>query len=233
MNDAERQTADPDAAQDAPAADTRDAVADDPAVGDPRVDDVAVDEPVDEPEQPTPPAADDPDEAGDRVLDLVEAAEADPRSKAELLAELMEAEARRDEYLDDVRRARAEFENFRKRVMREGATQREHGKAAVVESLLEVLDDVDRTRSAAEASDDQGLARGVELMAGKLVQALQDNGLSRIDATGVPFDPALHEAVQQQEAEEPTGEPTVSQVLRPGYRFGDRVLRAAMVVVEQ
>lgn len=233
MNDAERQTANPDAAQVPPAAAPGDAVADDQAVGDPRVDDGAVDDPVDEPEQPAPPVADGPDEAGDTVLDLAEAAEADPRSKAELLAELMEAEARRDEYLDDVRRARAEFENFRKRVMREGVTQREHGKAAVVESLLEVLDDVDRTLTAARTSDDQGLARGVELMADKLLQALQSCGLGRIDETGVPFDPGLHEAVQQQEAAEPVDEPTVAQVLRPGYRFGDRVLRAAMVAVEQ
>ena len=177
-----------------------------------------------------------PQDSGDtaaEVLDLAAAADADPRSKAELLAELMEAEARRDEYLDDVRRARAEFENFRKRVMREGVTQRDLGKATVLEALLEVLDDVDRTLAAAEASDDQPLARGVELMAGKLVQALQGVGLHRIAATGIPFDPGQHEAVQQHEAQEPTGEPTVTQVLRPGYRLGDRVLRAAMVVVEQ
>lgn len=222
MKDAERhEAAEPEAAEDAPAtggpasSTSESEAAADPGSGDAETGDNG--EPIDAPEE----------------FDLAEAAEADPRSKAELLAELMEAEARRDEYLDDVRRARAEFENFRKRVMREGATQREHGKAAVVESLLEVLDDVDRTRTAAEASDDHGLARGVELMAGKLVQALQDIGLRRIDATGVPFDPALHEAVQQHEAEEPTGEPTVTQMLRPGYQFGDRVLRAAMVVVEQ
>jgi molecular chaperone GrpE len=162
-------------------------------------------------------------------------AEDDPRSRDELLAELMEAESRRDEYLDDLRRARAEFENFRRRTMKEGATQRDLGKAEVLTGMLEVLDDLDRTLEAADSSQDANLAKGIGLVAGKLVQALQAQGLERIDATGVPFDPNLHEAVQQVEAEAEGagGEPVVAQVLRPGYRAGDRVLRAAMVVVEQ
>lgn len=157
----------------------------------------------------------------------------DPRSRAELLAELNEAESRRDEYLEDVRRARAEFENFRKRMMREGSSQRAAGKADLIARLLEVLDDFDRTVAAAEASEDAGLRKGVELVHGKLVGVLRDAGLARIDEPGVAFDPTMHEAVQQITAGEPGGDPTVHQVLRPGYRVGDRVLRAAMVVVEQ
>jgi molecular chaperone GrpE len=162
-----------------------------------------------------------------------EVREPDPRSQAELLAELFEAESRRDEYLDDLRRARAEFENFRKRTMREGGTQREAGKAEVAASLLEVLDDLDRTLEAAEASSDETLAKGVTLVADKLVRSLRAQGLEQVAGTGEPFDPNVHEAVQQRPADEPRDEPVVAEVLRPGYRIGERVLRAAMVVVEQ
>jgi molecular chaperone GrpE len=166
-------------------------------------------------------------------MDLAELADTDPRDRAELLGELLTAEEKRDEYLDDLRRSHADFENYRRRVMRESAAQREHGKADVTEALLEVLDDLDRTLQAAEGSSDPSLAKGVELVAGKLVGALQGIGLQRLDGDGVPFDPNQHEAVQQQPAEEPRDEPVVAQVLRPGYKLGDRVLRAAMVVVEQ
>jgi molecular chaperone GrpE len=162
-----------------------------------------------------------------------EVSDPDPRSHEELLAELGEAESRRDEYLDDLRRARAEFENFRRRTLREGGSQREAGKADVATGLLEVLDDLDRTLEAAEASPDESLAKGVSLVADKLVRSLQAVGLEQVARTGVAFDPNVHEAVQQRPAEEPREEPVVAEVLRPGYRLGDRVLRPAMVVVEQ
>ena len=162
----------------------------------------------------------------------IDAAE-DPRTREELLAELVEAESRRDEYLEDVRRARAELDNFRKRTMREGAQQRELARAEVVGRLLEVLDDLDRMLAAARESSDPALAKGVTLVADKLVEQLAGLGLVRIDALGVPFDPTRHEAVQQQPADAPTDHPVVVQVLRPGYQLGDRVIRAAMVVVAQ
>ena len=170
--------------------------------------------------------------AGDE-LDWQAVADADPRSKGELLGALAEATRERDEFLDDLRRSHADFENYRKRVMRESASQLQAGKAAVMTSLLDVLDDLDRTLAAAQESTDTGLAKGVELVASKLVAALRNDGLERIDTDGVPFDPSEHEAVQQREAEQPDDAPVVAEVLRPGYRMGDRVLRAAMVVVEQ
>lgn len=177
------------------------------------------------------PAPDEP--SSDPIAEWTELAERDPRSPAEMLAELTEAEARRDEYLEDVRRARAEFENYRKRVMREGSAQRTAGVTEVVTRLLDVLDDFDRTLDAAEHSDDEALRKGVELVYGKLIGALQGLGLRRIDGAGAPFDPTVHEAVQQVPAEGETDEPTVHQVLRPGYQLEDRVVRAAMVVVAQ
>ena len=160
-------------------------------------------------------------------------AEADPRSPGELLAELTEAEARRDEYLDDVRRARAEFENYRKRMLREASQMRASGTAELAGKLLDVLDDFDRTLDAAQNSPDDGLKKGVELVYGKLVEVLRAAGLSRIDEAGVPFDPERHEAVQQVAADEPVDEPVVDEVLRPGYEMTGRVIRAAMVAVRQ
>jgi molecular chaperone GrpE len=173
-----------------------------------------------------------PDEAAEPHLDLEALADAEPRSKAELLAELLTAEAKRDEYLDDLRRSHADFENYRRRVVRDGAVQRAAGKADVAGALLEVLDDLDRTVTAAEGSPDADLATGIRLVTTKLVDALRQQGLERIDATEVAFDPAVHEAVQQQPGEGIDGGPKVATVLRPGYRLGDRVLRAAMVLVE-
>jgi molecular chaperone GrpE len=174
-----------------------------------------------------------PSEGGDGEPDWAARAEEDPRSAGELLAELTEAEARRDEYLEDVRRARAEFENYRKRVMREGTAQREQGRADVVSRLLDVLDDFDRTLAAAEGGADGSFVKGVSLVHDKLVGTLRELGLQRIDDVGVAFDPNRHEAVQQIEGEEPVDEPTVAQLFRPGYELGGRVLRPAMVVVAQ
>lgn len=182
-----------------------------------------------EPVEPSEPAEPTPQEQPDWEALAAE----DPRSPAELLAELTEAEARRDEYLEDVRRARAEFENYRKRTMKEATGQRDHGRADVAARLLDVLDDFDRTLGAAQGSSDEGLSRGVELVYGKLVSALRELGLVRIDATGVPFDPTRHEAVQEVAADEPGNEPVVAEVFRPGYEMSGRVLRAAMVVVKQ
>lgn len=173
------------------------------------------------------------DEGHDEGPDWEALAAEDPRSRAELLAELHEAEARRDEYLDDVRRARAEFENYRKRMLREASQMKAAGTAELAGKLLDVLDDFDRTLEAAQASSDEGVAKGVELVHGKLVGVLQAAGLRRIDQAGVPFDPEQHEAVQQVPAEETTDEPVVHQVLRPGYALDGRVLRAAMVAVAQ
>ncbi len=171
--------------------------------------------------------------AGEAEADLETVAAADPRSRTELIGELLTAEGKRDEYLDDLRRSHADFENYRRRVMRDGAVQRETGKAEVVSAILEVLDDLDRTLQAAEGSDDTDLAKGVELVASKLRSNLEGIGLERVDEVGVTFDPNVHEAVQQVEADEDVDEPRVSEVLRAGYRLGDRTLRASMVVVEQ
>jgi molecular chaperone GrpE len=167
------------------------------------------------------------DPAASLAVDLEAMVASDPRDRLELITELVEAERQRDEFLDDLRRSHADFENYRRRVVRDGAVQREQGRADVLASLLEVLDDLDRTLAATAGSDD-AVAHGVGLVATKLAGALGVFGLERIDMAGVAFDPTLHEAVRQDGG---ASEPHVTEVLRPGYRVGERVLRAAMVVV--
>ena len=172
-------------------------------------------------------------EAGDDGADLVLRAEADPRDRAQLLGDLESAERARDEYLDDLRRALADFENYRKRVARDGAAQRELGRADAVTALLDALDDLDRAvAAAADGVDAAALGGALGAIAEKSRRALDGLGVTRVDGDGVAFDPTVHDAVQQVEDAD-AAEPTVRQVLRPGYRLGERVLRAAMVVVAQ
>ncbi|MGH3443289.1 MAG: nucleotide exchange factor GrpE [Nitriliruptorales bacterium] len=156
----------------------------------------------------------------------------DPRPREDLAAALSEAEAKRDEYLEALQRTQAEFQNYRKRAMREGATRREAGAAEVLGKLLDVVDDFELAIVAAEAAaDPERVRKGVEMVYGKLIDALRSFGLERIGQEGVPFDPELHDAVQQVEAEGEQEEPIVVEVLRPGYAVGERVIRAAMVKV--
>jgi molecular chaperone GrpE len=183
-------------------------------------------------------------------MDLEARAEADPRSRIELIVEIDSVEAQRDEYLDDLRRSHADFENYRKRVARDGAIQRANGRGDVVSALLDVLDDLDRVVAAADAltdalpADVTAVASGVRVVAEKAQRALEAFGVERVDAAGVAFDPTVHDAVQQVEGDHAPGAvdggavggdhgPTVHTVLRPGYRLADRVLRPAMVVVAQ
>jgi len=173
------------------------------------------------------------------MLDLEARAESDPRTRAELIGDLDGVEAQRDEYLDDLRRSHADFENYRKRVARDAAVQREQGRSDVVNALLEVLDDLDRVVGAAQALDVSeasaetvAVTSGVQVVGDKAQRALEALGVERLDTPGVPFDPKVHDAVQQVEGEG-LSEATVHEVLRPGYRMPERVLRPAMVIVAQ
>ncbi len=185
-------------------------------------------------------AVDDDDVASDDADDQPDweaRAADDPRSRGELLAAVHEASASRDDYLDGLQRKQAEFENFRRRMQQQASQQRVAGHADVASRVLEVLDDFDRTlTSIATTTADDGVVKGVALVRDKLVAALREVGLERVDDTGQPFDPTRHEAVQQVPGEGivgDDGEPVVAEVLRPGYVLGPRVLRAAMVAVAQ
>ena len=140
--------------------------------------------------------------------------------------------AERDEYLAHLQRTQAEFDNYRKRMLRDQTAHLERATGGLIEQLLPVLDAFELAlNSAGPAPSDSGvdrLRKGVELVYAELLGALEKAGLERIEALGKPFDPEEHEAVMHVEEE---GEPGVRDVVRSGYRFKGRVLRPAMVKV--
>jgi molecular chaperone GrpE len=140
--------------------------------------------------------------------------------------------SKQQEYLAHLQRLQAEFDNYRKRVLREQTTAVEMAAEPVMRRLLEVLDDFELALiHAAEKPDYERFLHGVELVYAKLLDALRAEGLDRMDAQGKPFDPEVHEALLQ--TGEGDGEPVVADVLRPGYRLKGRVLRPAGVRVER
>ena len=124
----------------------------------------------------------------------------------------------------DLQRLQAEYANYRKRVERDREAVVIGAKATVVNDLLPLLDDLER----AEQHGD--LTGAFKAVGDKLISGLQRAGLESFGAEGEPFDPSVHEAVQHNTSPDVAG-PTVTVVMRRGYRFGDRVLRAALVGV--
>ena len=142
-----------------------------------------------------------------------------------------DAEKRAAEYLDDLRRLKAEFENYRKRVLKEQTRAVELAAEPIMARLLEVLDEFELALMAAERTPDfERFVRGVEMVYAKLSDVLRSEGLERIDAEGKPFDPSRHEALLQAEGDS-EGDPYVADVLRPGYTLRGRVIRPAGVKV--
>ena len=146
--------------------------------------------------------------------------------------ELERARAEAAEYLDHLKRLQAEFDNYRKRVLKEQTRAVQLAGEPLVRRLLDVLDDFDLAMlSANDKPDFERFHRGVELVYAKLLDGLKSEGLERIDAMGKPFDPAEHEALLQ--TGEGDGEPVVVEVLRPGYTLNGHVLRPAGVRVNR
>jgi molecular chaperone GrpE len=147
-------------------------------------------------------------------------------------SELEQAKTKAAEYLDHLQRLQAEFDNYRKRVLKEQTRAVEMAAQPVVARLLEVLDEFDLALMAAERSPDvEQFRKGVELVYAKLVDALRAEGLERIEAQGKVFDPTEHEALMQTGDGE--GDPHVAEVFRQGYKLKGSVLRPASVRVER
>jgi molecular chaperone GrpE len=137
----------------------------------------------------------------------------------------------RDQVLELLRRTRADFENYQKRVRRERADERRYLHGPLALELLPVLDNLERaTAAAAGVRDTDALVQGVGLMHAMFLDALGRHGITPIPAHGRPFDPHLHHAVARTTV---PGRPanTVVQVTKQGDRIHDRVLRPAEVVV--
>ncbi len=140
-------------------------------------------------------------------------------------------EAERDEYLADLQRIAAEYENYRKRAAREQERLVAHAHERLVRELLPVLDDLERTLEAAERHEEAALVDGVRLVEQSLRKALEKEGLAEI-ATDGPFDPHIHEALltKPEDGAEPG---SVLEVVQRGYRLGDKVVRPARVIVAE
>lgn len=125
-------------------------------------------------------------------------------------------------------RATADLDNFRKRTKRDIDDAKAETKTRVLKEMLPVADNLERALAHTE-SDASAVIDGVRLVLRQFTHALEKVDVTPVEADGKPFDPNQHEAIGQQESDEPPG--TVVTVLQKGYRLGDRLLRPAMVVV--
>jgi molecular chaperone GrpE len=196
--------------------------------------DAGAEEPAGKAEE-TDEVEDETDETDEQVV--TERADEEPEeppaddADAELVAAVTAARAEAESYLDDLRRLQAEFDNYRKRMLREQTARIASASQALVARLLPVLDNFELAVSHAEQSRDfDRMLKGVEMVFGELREVLQAEGLVKIEAEGKPFDPERHEAVVAVEQED-TEPGTVVDVVRTGYELRGKVLRPAMVKV--
>jgi molecular chaperone GrpE len=151
-------------------------------------------------------------------------------TKAELQERLEQVEAERDEHLADLKRVAAEFDNYRKRAVRDQESLVARAHERLVKELLPVLDDLERALEAAAEHEEAKLEDGVRLVHRELRDALAKEGLVEIETNG-SFDPHVHEALLTQPSDSDEG--AIIEVIQKGYRLGDRVLRPARVVISQ
>jgi molecular chaperone GrpE len=142
--------------------------------------------------------------------------------------ELSEVERERNEYLDTLQRLQAEFENYRKRVAKSSEDAAVRAAGSIVVTLLPVLDAFDLAQAHFEDSTSDEAAALTQSRS-LLLETLRKDGLERIDAVGVAFDPQVHDAVAHEQGD---GEQIIDEVLRAGYLWKGAVLRPAMVRVK-
>jgi molecular chaperone GrpE len=160
----------------------------------------------------------------------VEAPLVSPEEWEELNKKLEETQAKADEFMDGWQRARAEFDNYRKRIERENSQVYQNAVGNIIKRYLPVLDDLERALQARPA--DLSWAAGIDLIYRKLQSILDSEGIKRIEAVGQAFDPNFHEAIVQEHSDVlPSGH--VIAVVQNGYMLGDKVIRPAMVRVSE
>ncbi len=146
---------------------------------------------------------------------------------------LESSEKRTAEYLESLQRMKAEFENYRKRMVREQTVFLETANADLVTKLLPVLDDLELAlQHGAETNGAESLTEGLRMVYGKFLELLVKEGLEEINPEGNPFDPQEAEAMMSVPSAE-HDDCTVLQVLKKGYRWRGKLLRPAMVTVSQ
>ena len=163
--------------------------------------------------------------SGDRAQD----APAESGGDDDLVARIVEE---RDAYRDQLLRARAEFDNYRKRMERERSQLSARVAEDAVRDFLPIIDDLERALAADTGDAGSSIHQGVEMIYKQALEVLRRRGLEPIDAIGQDFDPNIHEAVAYEPAEG-RREGEIIGELRRGYRIGDRLVRPSMVRVAQ
>jgi molecular chaperone GrpE len=173
-------------------------------------------------------------EAVDTSNDMPESTSSDVEQlSAEIDAlnrKLAEAESKTSEYKDSWLRSQAEFQNYRKRVERDSELTYVSLKGDIVKKILPVLDDLERALQNRSAEDPW--ANGIELVARKFQNILESEGVKKIEAVGMEFDPNFHEAISHEPANGVQSEHVIG-VVQNGYMIGERVIRPALVRVAQ
>ena len=196
------------------------------------VDEVVADEEPDEELDEEP--EEEPEEA---EAELIEEDEPDIVAEAEAVVEeaaaadiLEQVQAKAQEWQDRYMRLHAEWDTYRRRTQEQRAEEKARATEKLMENLLPVLDDFERTVSYAEENGEAGLLDGVKAVQAKLIDVLMKGGLEVIDPAGEPYN-ALEAQAVQVVPDEGAFEETVKDVYQKGYKMGKKVLRAAMVTV--
>ncbi len=158
-------------------------------------------------------------------------AEAEEEGLEAILDPLQVAELERDNFKDALQRLQADFENYKKRVARNQVEEVARQSGNLVVKLLVVIDTLDLAQAHLEGEVDDAEAKALVAARAQLLEVLNKEGLERVDAAGVAFDPEVHDAVLHGEAHGDETETVVDEVLRSGYVWQGQVLRPAMVKV--
>ena len=169
--------------------------------------------------------------------DLSESGEQEEVSAEEVEADLnalIEKAGERDQYFELAQRTQADFENYRKRAVREAAVAQQRGIAKLAAELLPAIDNLERAQQMAASGEqsDESLSKGVQLVLNEINAALERVGVTAFDPSGERFDPQLHEAMLRVPSENHESDHVV-EVLQRGYRVGEQIIRPARVSVAE
>lgn len=140
----------------------------------------------------------------------------------------IKAEEEAEEWEEKAKKAKADFENYKKKEDERKERHKEQAREKLAEELISVMDNLER--AILSADEDSALLQGVKMVSDQLYETLEKKGLQRINAEGEEFDPNIHNAVETREHED---ERKVLEQKRPGYMYGEKVLRPAEVVVSE
>lgn len=191
-----------------------------------------VDENLNEATVVEPEVESQPDETTETASESDVDEEVDAQSKLE--KELEETKAALEKEKKEYLFLMADFDNFRKRVLREKAELIKNGAEKALKGILPIVDDFERGLEASKAvSDAESIRQGMELIYSKLVKYLSDNGVKAMETTNAVFDPEIHEAVAMVPAADESQKDLIIDTTQKGYTLNDKVLRHAKVVVAQ